>query len=366
MTASEDSMPVQETYVATKLIEMKDEQTQTQFSCTDQIASKIERRLYQNMHTVKGKKVSPEKRQTAMLTFDMLKTDEKMFKFYTGITVAQFEHLFGALGNSVNNLKYWLGGGRTAKTMKKLSPANQLLLTLVKLRQNFPNKDLAYRFDISACMVSRIFLTWIQFLYKMTIPLWRRTFPSKELIREHLPGCFRSFRNVRLIIDCFEIFAQSSSDFAEQGNMYSSYKNHTTLKCLVGISPTGAITFLSDVYEGSKSDREIVIDSKMVEYLEPGDLVIADRGFLIKDILQKQQVTLNIPPFLGNRKALTPQEEILTKRIARVRIHVERAIERMKKFRIIGCTMSLSLKPVATQLVKIIGLLVNYQDPLVK
>jgi hypothetical protein len=54
-------------------------------------------------------------------------------------------------------------------------------------------------------------------------------FPSKGLIREHLPATFRSFKNVRVIIDCFEIFVQSSIDLVEQGNMYSSYENHTTL-----------------------------------------------------------------------------------------------------------------------------------------
>ncbi|KAL3891604.1 hypothetical protein ACJMK2_003859 [Sinanodonta woodiana] len=149
--------------------------------------------------------------------------------------------------------------------------------------------------------------------------------------------------------------------------MYSSYKNpHATLKCLVGISPTGAITFLSEVYEGSISDKDIFVKSGLADLLEPGDLVIADRGFLIKDVLMSRRVDLNIPSFLAGRDRLTPQEEIMTKRIARVRIHVERAIERMKKFKIIGTTLPLSLKPVASEVVHIIGFLVNYQTPLVK
>lgn len=109
----------------------------------------------------------------------------------------------------------------------------------------------------------------------------KRMFPPREMIQENLPGCFRSFKNVRVIIDCFEIFAQSSGDFSEQGNMYSSYKNHTTYKCLVGIAPTGGVSFLSDAYEGSISDKSIWKRSGLYDRLEPGDLVIADRGFLI-------------------------------------------------------------------------------------
>ena len=58
--------------------------------------------------------------------------------------------------------------------------------------------------------------------------------------------------------------------------MYFSYKNHATLKCLVGISLSGAITFLFDVYEGSISDKDITVKSDLVDLLDPGDLVIAD------------------------------------------------------------------------------------------
>ena len=59
---------------------------------------------------------------------------------------------------------------------------------------------------------------------------------------------------------------------------------------------------------------------------------MADRGFLIKELLNERHVKLIIPPFLGSRHRFTPQEEALTKDIAKHRIHVERSIERMKNF----------------------------------
>ena len=58
---------------------------------------------------------------------------------------------------------------------------------------------------------------------------------------------------------------------------------------------------------------------------------MADRGFLIKELLIERHVKLFIPPFLGSRHRFNPQEEALTKDIAKHRIHVERSIERMKK-----------------------------------
>lgn len=343
--------------------------TQTTFVCKELLAAKITSMIlkrnavsYQRFLCVKSSGVS--------FCYESIAKDKTKFHFYTGLNVDQFDHLYQCLADNAPNLTFWRGARTKRRVLKskctKLSPKNQLLLTLVKLRQDFPNRDLAYRFDIGVATVSVIFNTWIQYMYQVTAELRQRCFPSRELIKEHLPPCFRSFKNVRVIIDCFEIFAQQPRNFAEQGNMYSSYKNHCTLKGLVGVAPTGGISFMSDIFEGSISDKQIVQQSGLLDRLNPGDLVIADRGFDIKYMLQPRQVSLNIPPFLNGRDKLTPQEEILTKRIARVRIHVERAIERMKKFQIIGRRVHLSLKPTISQIVHIIGFLVNYQEPLVK
>lgn len=123
--------------------------------------------------------------------------------------------------------------------------------------------------------------------------------------------------------------------------------------------------FVSDAYEGSISDVEIVKQSGFLDHLEAGDLVLADRGFTIREILAEKGVDLNIPPFLNGRKKLTAEEEIYTKQIARVRIHVERCIERIKKFRLLSKVIPLSLQPVFSQMVFVAGCLVNFQEPLV-
>ena len=148
--------------------------------------------------------------------------------------------------------------------------------------------------------------------------------------------------------------------------MYSSYKSHGTFKVLVGCSPTGAVTFVSDAFEGSISDVQIVKKSGFLDRLEPEDLVLADRGFTIKEILTDKGVDLNIPPFLKGRKTLTANEEAQTRQIARVRIHVGRCTERIKKFRLLKKVIPLSLQLVFSQMVFVAGCLVNFQEPLVK
>lgn len=290
------------------------------------------------------------------------------FKFYTGLTVPQFIHLFSSLGTAVDNLAYYKSKGsgkrQRIKTKMKLSPQNQLFLTLVRLRVGLLHKDLAYRFKLSISTVSTIVTTWIQLLYSRFKKL--DMFPDRQILRHYRPASFLKYPNCRVIIDGFEIFTQSPRNFEQQGNVYSAYKNHATFKFLIGISYTGAITFLSHGFEGSISDKEIVKQSGILDLLQEGDLVMADRGFTIKDLLDPLKVTLKIPPFLNGRDRLTPQEEVETKRIAKLRIHVERAIGRLKKFRLLEHVIPLNMAPIMSQIVFVAACLVNYQRPLIR
>ena len=110
---------------------------------------------------------------------------------------------------------------------------------------------------------------------------------------------------------------------------FSNYKNRNTLKALIGITPSGVISFISDLYGGNISDKKLTQLSGLLDLLEPGDAVMADRGFTIDDILPPG-VTLNVPPRLNDSGQLTESERTTTRRIASVRIHVERAMERIK------------------------------------
>ena len=62
-----------------------------------------------------------------------------------------------------------------------------------------------------------------------------------------------------------------------------------------------------------------------------GISVMADRGFIIKELLSIG-VELNILPFMEGRQQLPPQEIQTGRKIASLRIHIERAIGRMKLY----------------------------------
>ena len=90
---------------------------------------------------------------------------------------------------------------------------------------------------------------------------------------------------------------------------------------MIGISPSGAVIFVSDLYPGSISDKELtrVLARKkgsvpfkksltrtleltrqcgLLDKLESGDSVMADKGFDIEDDLILLGIKLNILPFL--------------------------------------------------------------------
>lgn len=89
--------------------------------------------------------------------------------------------------------------------------------------------------------------------------------------------------------------------------------------------------FISNLWGGNVSDRYITEHCGYLDIVKPGDEVMADRGFLIIDLLLERRATLNIPPFTkkcswGKCKHLTAHDVLKTKKIAKLRIHVERAI----------------------------------------
>ena len=95
---------------------------------------------------------------------------------------------------------------------------------------------------------------------------------------------------------------------------------------------------------GRVSDKKITRDCGILDLLEPGDQIMADRGFDIEDVLPTG-VTLNIPPFSNGHDQLTLEEEVLTRKIASSRIHVERAIARIKNYRLLHQVIPLSMAP---------------------
>lgn len=247
----------------------------------------------------------------------------------------------------------------------KISVENQLFLVLVKLRVGLFHRHLGHLFDVSSSTVSRIFSTMLDFMYLQLTEI--TTWISRRAIDAAMPPAFKEkYPSTRVILDATEIRCDVPTSFVTQSQVYSSYKSAHTFKALVGVSPHGVLTFVSELFTGCTSDRECVVRSGFLKLkFDAGDAVMADKGFKIKDLLQSKQVMLNVPPFLMHGQ-FTSEEVEETQEIAAIRIHVERKIKKIKGYHIFDRPIPISLVPLANQMWAVSAFLTNFQPPLLK
>ena len=142
-----------------------------------------------------------------------------------------------------------------------------------------------------------------------------------------MPEMFKDkYPTTRVITDCTAIWTQMPSSLLVNSQLNSSYKSRTTYNALVGIAPHGAVTFVSSLYSGNMSDPEITRLSGILDLLEPGDSVMAYKGFIVEKMLNERNVALNIPSFLSSKRQFTTEEIGQNEEIASLQIHVERYI----------------------------------------
>ena len=225
----------------------------------------------------------------------------------------------------------------------KLSPFQEFMCILLKLRMNTSHECLAYRFGISPSTVSRIFLKWLKQmdLRLSNLIMW----PDRDALRKTMPTCFQEAfgKKVAIIIDCFEIFLDRPSNLQARASTWSNYKHHNTVKVLIGIAPQGVVSFVSNCWGGRVSDKFLTDNCGLLNKLLPGDVVLADRGFDIAESVGLKQASLHIPAFTRGKQQLSALEIEDTRNIANVRIHVERVIGCVRqKYTILQSTLPIN------------------------
>ena len=249
-------------------------------------------------------------------------TTDRDVRFYTGFpNYRSLMAFYKFLGPAVNCLSYWDSeiSGDVKLTQGRnwsLPPTEEFFLVLVQLPVGLLEKDLTDRFGISVSTVSRICITCINFIYicLKDIPLW----PTHGLVQAHMPKVFKDlYPTTRVIIDATEIFVETPGLPKLQQLTFSSYKNHNIFKALLGISPGGVVTFVSQLFPGSIPNKQLTLKNGLIKLLERGDSIMSDRGFDIQDELTPLGIRINIPSFLSkDKKQFEENEMVETRRIA--------------------------------------------------
>ncbi|KAH9642797.1 hypothetical protein HF086_012291 [Spodoptera exigua] len=207
-----------------------------------------------------------------------------------------------------------------------------ILLCLKKIRLNSTFSELEDNFGISLSYASKIFLSNISILSSVLNPFIVAL--DKKNIIKNLPIAFRhNHYNVSCIIDCLEIDIQKPSKALYQALTWSDYKKGNTVKYLISCTPNGLVNYISQGFGGRTSDVTIVENCSFLNGLQPGTIILADRGFKhLEPLLQAKGMKLLRPPSVRAGAKLTKSEVKQTKIIASLRIHIERVIRRLREF----------------------------------
>ena len=264
-----------------------------------------------------------ERLQQNELTMEALEKSNEKVLFFTGLP--KFTILKMVYELAVKVLP-------TSKTHgnRALGNFSEFLVTLMKLRLNLKNKDLAYCFGVCESVITHTIHKWLSILYKALnfLICW----PDRDELRKTIPECFRGqFDKVVVIIDCTEVYIERATNVLARSQTWSNYKSHNTVKYLIGITPQGTVSFVSEGWGGRVSDKAITKESGILNKLLPGDMVMADRGFNIADLVAEYRAEAVLPAFTRGKTQLSAKEVLQSRAVARVRIHVERLIGMVKQ-----------------------------------
>jgi hypothetical protein len=281
---------------------------------------------------------------------DFVTTDKKLHKL-TGLKNFQ---ILNDLVEQYDEIK---------KSKGCMKADSKIILLFVKLRHNLPFSVLSILFNISDPTAKSTFVEALQICEDITnrFLYW----PSKSEVLKNIPNCFNKFPKVRVVLDATEIKTTRTKCIICHCKCYSHYKGCYTCKFLLGVTPAGMFSFVSKSYGGRVSDKTIFEQSNLILKFDPhSDEIMVDKGVAIRKICEKHGVGLVHPPFLKQRAQLSKPEAQNNVGVAAARVHVERAIERVKKFKIFKDTMAWSLTKYSGSMMNLVCAMVNMSRPI--
>jgi len=114
------------------------------------------------------------------------------------------------------------------------------------------------------------------------------------------------------------------------------------------------VSFVSELYSGSISDPEIVKKSGYLDYVQSGDLIMADKG-----------ARLVIPNFLSSKNQFSKSETEENKKVASLRIHVERYMERLKNWHFFDRSIPITMASTVSDAWIVVACLSNFWPPII-
>jgi hypothetical protein len=272
-----------------------------------------------------------------MITYTQLKKHGSVFVKMTGLRPREFDSLLDDLLPRFTEAEIQrltrrerqraIGGGDQAD----LSARDQILLTVVWLRQ-YPTHDvLGYLFGVSQPTVGRYIQHVLPVLEAAGKASMRWPDPGRKR-RRKLPDLLKDIPELAVVVDSFEQPVQRPKRAAERTAWYSGKKRNHTIKTQITVDEnTGWVADVSDSVAGRSADITLLKQSEVLSRLPAGVACLADMAY--QGIAKLHP--LGFSPYKrlgGNAPPLSEDQLAYNHAFACRRIIVENVINRFRTY----------------------------------
>lgn len=268
---------------------------------------------------------------------DNLRKHPAVFQHLTGLTVVVFDELAAEVVPVVEaahrkkldrpGRQRAVGGGDDFD----LSTADQILMTVVWLRQYPTNEVLGFLFGVSDSTASRARARCLPALEQAGKDTMRMPDPGQGR-RRKLPALLKDTPGLAVVVDTFEQRTQRPK--RRQRAYYSGKKKAHTLKSQVAVDEeSGRIVDVSDSVPGRWADIKLLKKSRLMRRIPTGVGAMGDLGYVGIGALHARGVSPRRKP---RGKPRPPEDVRYNRAFSRRRIVVEHGIGRLRRFRAVA------------------------------
>jgi len=249
-----------------------------------------------------------------------------------------------------------------------LSMIDQFLFTMIQLR-SIPNNDVVSAlFHIDHGTGTRYFTTWVLLMRSLLEAVCPVNDAVVQRLQDNMPAVFRSTfkgRPVVLTLDCLHWELESPSDSQAAKVTFSQYWNSSCGKVLIPLANLGGPLPPSAVHGGSITDPEITDAWKHLKDLPAGVYILADKGWVDYTTATSKHGIGIITPDKKRQGSdqFTADDSMWNQDVAHLRIHVERAIRRIREFRILNVRCPILRADLMSDIMTVCTLLTNFKAP---
>jgi len=217
----------------------------------------------------------------------------------------------------------------------ELRPRDQVLLTVVWLRQYPIHEVLGYLFGVSDTTAGRTLARWLPLLDAAGRDTMRLPDPGRKR-RRHLDALLAATPDLAVLIDTFEQRVQRPRERDAADALYSGKKKQHTLKSQVAIDEiTGEVADVAASAPGPTADITLVEQSGLLDRLPPGVGALGDLAYVGIDKLHPQGAAPRRKP---RGRARPPEDIAYNRAFARRRVAVEHTIRQLRSFQALSQT----------------------------